>query len=146
MKSIYDIQTADELIQRIHSLQETAAPSWGRMTVGQMVRHCAQWDEMAQGKTIYRQSLLGKLFGRMAKSAMMKDEPMKKNMPTVPAFVIKDQPDLATEKASWIRLVGDYANSGNEGFVHPFFGWLPREQAGVIAYKHADHHLRQFGV
>jgi hypothetical protein len=39
-----------------------------------------------------------------------------------------------------------YANYSNPGFVHDFFGKMTDEQIGIFAYKHADHHLRQFGV
>jgi hypothetical protein len=33
-----------------------------------------------------------------------------------------------------------------EGFMHPFFEQLTAEQAGRKAYKHIDHHLRQFNA
>lgn len=29
---------------------------------------------------------------------------------------------------------------------HPFFGKMSARQWGMIAYKHVDHHLRQFGA
>lgn len=31
-------------------------------------------------------------------------------------------------------------------FCHPFFGKMKAKQWGVLAHKHIDHHLRQFGV
>jgi hypothetical protein len=37
-------------------------------------------------------------------------------------------------------------NYSNEDFIHDFFGKMTKEQIGVFAYKHTDHHLRQFGV
>ena len=144
MKSIFDKTTRDELINRINSLNENSQAQWGKMTVAQMVKHCVQWDEMALGKTKYKQSFIGKLFGKMALEDMMKDEPAKKNMPTVPSFKITDTPDLATEKEKWIKSLDEYANFSNEGFIHPFFGAMTKENTGYMVYKHIDHHLRQF--
>lgn len=33
-----------------------------------------------------------------------------------------------------------------DDFMHPFFGKITREQIGYLAYKHDDHHLRQFNA
>ena len=75
---------------------------------------------------------------------MLKDEPMKPNLLTVPSFKISGNGDVAAIKAKWINVLGEHAEQKSSGFVHPFFGKLTAEQAGRIAYKHIDHHLRQF--
>ena len=144
MKSIFDKNTRDELINRINSLNENSAPQWGKMTASQMMKHCSQWDEMALGKMKYKQSFLGKLLGKMGLKDMLKDEPLKKNLPTVPSFKITEQPDFAEEKKKWLRLLDEYKNISNDGFIHPFFGALSKENTGYMVYKHIDHHLRQF--
>jgi hypothetical protein len=144
MKTILDAATRAEVRARINALQESSRPQWGKMNVSQMMKHCAQWDEMAQGKKKYKQSWLGKLFGRMALKTMMKDEPMKRNLPTVPSFIVNETVDFANEKQKWIALIGGYEDMPNEELVHPFFGRLSKEAAGFMAYKHMDHHLRQF--
>lgn len=144
MKSIFDNIVRDELIERIKTLSENSNAQWGKMNVSQMVKHCAQWDEMALGKKKYRQSLLGKLIGKIALKDMMKDEPVKKNLPTLSSFKIKENPDFAEEKGKWLRLIDQYNQLSGDGFIHPFFGALTKEQTGYIAYKHINHHLRQF--
>jgi hypothetical protein len=144
MKTVFDKETRDELKNRINSLNENSKAQWGKMTVSQMIRHCAQWDEMALGKKEYKQSFIGRLFGKVALKDMMKDEPVKKNLPTVPAFKIKGNADVAEEKKKWINLLGEYEYFSNDGFIHPFFGKLSKEQTGYMVYKHVDHHLRQF--
>lgn len=111
-----------------------------------MLKHCTQWDEMALGKTKYKRSFLGKLVGKFALKAMMKDEPMKKNLPTVPSFIIKENADVVEEKKKWLTLLDEYDNISEGGFLHPFFGTITKEQTGYMAYKHIDHHLRQFNV
>ena len=67
-------------------------------------------------------------------------------MPTVPSFKIKNDAGFAEEKEKWIRLLSEYKNLSGDGFMHPFFGPLTKEDTGVMVYKHADHHLKQFGA
>ncbi len=144
MKSVFDKTTRDELKARINSLTENSTAQWGKMSVAQMIKHCSQWDEMALGKTIYKQSFIGKLFGKVALKDMMKDQPMKKNLPTVPSFKIKEAGSVAEEKKKWISLLDEYAHYSGNGFIHPFFGAMTKEQTGYLVYKHANHHLGQF--
>ena len=146
MKSLFESSTRQELMERINSLNANSTSSWGKMNLAQMLKHCTLWDEMALGKKKYKQSLLGRLFGKWALKNMMKDEPMKKNLPTVPSFIIREVADVAAEKNKWIQLVSEYEYFNNDGFIHPFFGSMTKENTGFMAYKHADHHLRQFGV
>ncbi len=94
MKSVFDKTTRDKLKNRINSLNENSSAQWGKMTVSQMMKHCSQWDEMTLGKKQYKQSFLGKLFGKMALKDTMKDEPVKKDLPTVPSFKITEHVDF----------------------------------------------------
>jgi hypothetical protein len=144
MKSVFDKTTRDELISRIESLNENSTAQWGKMNLYQMLKHCILWEEMLLGKKQYRQSFLGRLFGKIALKNMLKDEPMKPNLPTVPSFKTSGTGDIAAAKAEWIDLLTKHEQQKSAGFVHPFFGQLTPEQAGSMAYKHIDHHLRQF--
>lgn len=145
MKTVFDKATRDELIARIGNIDAYSTALWGKMTVYQMLKHCTQWDEMAAGRRVYKRLLLGRLIGKMVLRGMVKDDtPMKPNMPTVPEFIVTGSGDVPAEKAKWITLIEGYAVYPNRGFVHPFFGALTHEQVGILAFKHADHHLRQF--
>lgn len=144
MKTLFDSATRAELITRISNLNENSAPQWGKMTVYQMIKHCAKWEEMLLGKTLYKQSLLGKIVGKFALKDMLKDKPIKPNLPTVPSFKVTGTGDVAAAKKEWIDLLDEHTGKTPAGFMHPFFGRLTAEQAGQMAYKHIDHHLRQF--
>ena len=144
MKSIFDQSTRDEIKSRIQLLNENSKAQWGKMEISQMMRHCTKWDEMALGKTIYKQSLIGRLFGKLALKDILKDAPMKRNVPTVPSFKVKECVNAAEEKAKWLRLLDEYGVYSGNGYIHPFFGMMTKEQTGYLAYKHMDHHLRQF--
>lgn len=144
MKSVFDNSVREELISRINLLDENSIAKWGKMNVYQMIKHCTLWEEMLLGKKQYSQSFLGRLFGKIALKDMLKDKPIKPNLPTVPSFKITNNGDVTKAKAEWLSLLAEHGKKQNPGFVHPFFGKLTAEQAGRIAYKHIDHHLRQF--
>jgi hypothetical protein len=145
MKTIFDKTTNEELISRINKLNENCKPQWGKMTVYQMLKHCTLWEEMISGKTKYKRMFLGRVFGKMVLKRIMKDEsPLKRNTPTLSELVIKGHGDVLSEKLKWIAQIGEHEHFSNPGFVHPFFGKMTKEEIGVLVYKHADHHLRQF--
>lgn len=148
MKTIFDKSAREELITRINTLQENSVPEWGRMNIYQMVKHCIVWEEWIQGvhKPKYRQEFIGLIFGKMALKNMIKDEkPFSRNVPTSNAFKVKEKHgDVESDKKKWITLLKGYENYSNPGFIHDFFGKMTEEQIGILAYKHTDHHLRQF--
>ena len=148
MKTILDAATREELIRRIHALTETSPRQWGTMTPYQMAKHCTLWEEMTQGRnSAYKRSFIGRLIGPMVLKAVLKDDkPIKRNSPTVSGFKVGDTGDLSQQKQQWITSIEGYAHFSNPNFVHPFFGKMTKEQVGQLAYKHDDHHLRQFNI
>ena len=135
-------------IARIQKLNEGSTAAWGKMSVYQMLKHNRLWDEMVYGNTHYKRAFLGRLFGRIALRAVLKDDTaLGKNSPTIPALKIKEAcGNVEAEKEKWIAMIKGYGHFSNETLDHPFFGKMNKEQIGYMVYKHADHHLRQFGV
>jgi len=109
-------------VDRINGLNEQSRPQWGKMTVYQMIMHCAKWEDMLLGKTLYKQSFLGRIIGKFALKDMLKDEPVKPNLPTVPSFKMTDNGDVETAKKQWLDLLAEHTGREPAGFVHPFFG------------------------
>lgn len=146
MKTIFDKTTRDELIKRINMLNENSTSQWGKMNIYQMLKHCTLWDEMAQGKNKYKRVFIGRLFGKMALNDFIKDDsPFKQNIPGLSKLKVKEKNgNVASESKKWITSIEEYENFSNLDFVHPFFGKITKEQVGLLAYKHTDHHLRQF--
>lgn len=149
MKTIFDPSVREALIQRISSIGEDSQGQWGRMNVFQMVAHNTYWNDWIlhpEGRH-YKQTLLGKVFGKIALRKMIGSEaPFDRNVPTSAEFKVQQtHGDLEAEKLKWIALTRDYETYDNPGFIHDFFGTMTREQIGVLVYKHTDHHLRQFG-
>ena len=146
MKTVFDKTNRDELISRINKLDENNTPQWGKMTVYQMVKHGRLWEEMISGKLKCKRSFLGRLFGKMALKGFLKeDKPLRRNTPTSPELKVTDNDgDITSEKKKWIALIEENAHFPKPSFVHPFFGKMTKEQIGFLAYRHIDHHLRQF--
>ena len=150
MKTVFEKTTREELIRRIHSLNENNTALWGKMNVYQMTKHCTIWDIWVLGKNnpTYKQEFIGKIFGKGALINNVKDDsPLKRNMPSGKAFMVKEtNGTVDMQKNIWAELIAEYEHFSNPDFIHDFFGKMNKEQIGIFAYKHADHHLRQFGA
>lgn len=147
MKTIFDKNTVNELIERINSLTTKNKAQWGKMDAYQMVKHCTLSEEMYLGKKQYDRLFIGRIFGKMTLKTILKNEaPMKKNEPTHDSFKINGSGDVEAEKTKWIKLLNEYSTFSNHQFSHPFFGQMNKEQIGLYVYKHTDHHLRQFNL
>ena len=145
MKTVFDKATRDELAGRINTLGENTPAQWGKMNVSQMLKHCVLTDELYLGKKQYKRSFIGRLLGKMVLNRVLKDEsPLKRNTPTLPELRVIQNVDVAAEKTRWISTIEEYGHFSKPGCMHPFFGEMTKEQVGYLAYKHADHHLRQF--
>lgn len=150
LKSLFDPAVRIELVGRIQSLTENSTAQWGKMNVQQMARHCIIWNQWVLGPSDlpYKQSLLGKVFGKMAlKSNLNDDRPLQRKMPAGKGFTVKAETSpLEPLKEQWVATIQAYEKYSNPAFVHDFFGEMTQEQIGQFGYKHMDHHLRQFGV
>lgn len=150
MKNIFDNQTINEFKVRINQLNPEAQPAWGKMNVFQMLKHCTENERMMVREKNYKRVFIGRIFGKMALKKNIKDDaPLAKNSPTNPELIFTGTGDIAQQKQLWIALLEKYPNMQSNDyadFVHPFFGKMDSEQISRFAYKHVDHHLRQFGV
>lgn len=148
MKSILDSDVRRELLSRIEVLTADHKAQWGKMNAYQMVKHCTLCDDMYHGDLKIKRAFIGRLIGPSALKQVLKDDsPFMKNRPTGdPLKTTSFSGDFDNEKKEWKKRLDKYADFGVTNFIHPFFGPMTREQIGFIAYKHADHHLRQFGV
>jgi hypothetical protein len=148
MKTIFEPSTITELTNRINSLSPQHQAQWGTMNVFQMTKHCALCDDMFLGKIKIKRVFIGRLIGKkILKKSLEEGRPFGKNSPTAPVLKTTETTgDIEKLKKEWLDRVSQYASFNNFDFVHPFFGPMSKDQIGIFAYKHADHHLRQFGA
>ncbi len=147
--NIFNQEENLKLQQRIEGLESRTQPVWGKMNAAQMVLHCQKPLDVADGKLILKRSLIGFLFGKMAKNDFLKKDEFKKNLPTAPQFKIETTPEFEKERSILLELVKKFGTMGPKVIVnkkHPFFGTMTDEEWGILQYKHLDHHLKQFGL
>lgn len=135
-----------ELQDRLAKLSPDSPRRWGRMSPGQMLRHLAGAIRMATGDLeIARRSSPLRLFP--LKQLIIFVLPFPPGAPTAPALVVNGEVDFEAERGTVAELLGAFARRDLGAWPeHPVFGALNREQWGVLVWKHADHHFRQFGV
>jgi hypothetical protein len=149
MKNLFDKDTYAEITERLGKLGPQSKGLWGKMNVAQMLAHSKEAFKVPLSDKKMPRMFLGLLIGWMIKPKLYNDSPWKRNLPTAPNFIIKDQRDFEQEKKELLELINKFHQRGpaNVGrFPHPMFGSFTSEQWGKSMYKHLDHHLQQFGV
>lgn len=147
MKSIYNSNDNQELVNRINQINSESKPLWGKMSADQMCEHCLLTSNVAFGKQELKINFLMKLVGKMMKNKVFNWE-FKKNSPTAPEFIVKNSVDLDKSKAELIKNIQLLQNGQKNITVmnHPFWGKMTYEDWDKLMYNHMDHHLKQFGV
>jgi hypothetical protein len=149
MRNLFEAATLQEVTVRMAQLRPDSTRVWGTMNAAQMLAHCSAAMEVAVGLKSPPRSLIGRLLGRFAKSRVLNEQPLRRNMPTDPSFVVKDDPDFVVQRQRLQGLADRFATGGPARCTrhpHSFFGPLTPEEWAAMMYKHLDHHLRQFGV
>ena len=142
-----------EYIPLLHKLKTDQKGVWGKMDGQQMVEHMRDVCKVANGKMAL--PLMNTDPEKLAKARdfMMSNEPFKENtrVPVMPEdprahkyasleeAITKLEPELND-----VFVV--YAADAHKKLMHPMFGELDYEQQIHYLYKHAQHHLRQFGL
>lgn len=74
--------------------------------------------------------------------------PFPRGVPTAPELKDTEVGEWETDRAALLAAVERFAARAEEKEwpEHPAFGALSRRAWGVLAYRHLDHHLRQFGA
>lgn len=148
-KNLFQPGTVAELHARLARLTPESPRGWGRMTVGQMVAHCAMVMEDAVGDRRPPRQLIGRIIGPLARGQLMSARPISRNAPTDQALIPTSAHELDAERARLALLIDRFAAGGAAGVTthpHRFFGRMTPDQWATWMYKHLDHHLRQFGV
>lgn len=148
MRSFWQQDTRDATLARLARLTPDARPAWGRMDAPQMVAHMADALRMTFGDLPTRPKRTPLLRAFPLKHLLIYVVPFPKGAPTAKELVARAPGDWAVEGRDCRALVERFATERRDRAwpAHPAFGALTAEQWGIIAYRHMDHHLRQFGV
>ena len=148
MKSIFEDNTYNKVIERVKSLNENSERQWGKMTPAQMAWHCQGPLNIMLGKNHYGMTRPNYFAIWFFKKSLYSDKLWRKNLPTAKFLKTVEDKDFQTEKAKLLELLSEVGeNLNKQGWgKHPGFGYFTDEQWGKMQYKHLDHHLRQFGL
>lgn len=146
-KSLYNARARQELLARLERLTPDATPLWGRMTAPRMLAHLADWMLMAKGE-LKAAAKNRPLRYPLVKQLVIYWLPFPKGVPTAPELISRKPLEWAIERAAvrqhvlWFESLNPNATWPE----HPAFGKMTPRAWGVLAYRHMDHHFRQFGV
>lgn len=145
--SIFQPPAHQQFRQRVAQLSPSSTPLWGRMNAAQMLAHL----NLAIGCAVQRCQLPNEsnlLSRTVVKWGVLYLMPrFGRNFPTGKSITITDPHHFAAEQSAFIQILEQLPQQPANAFgSHPLFGKLSRREWGILAYKHIDHHLRQFGV
>lgn len=151
VKSLFDAQNNQEIIDRINKLTPLTEAQWGSMNVSQMMAHLQVTLNLAfDNIEIKPNKIISFLFGKRFLRNIVKDErPFEKNLPTFKEAKNLGARQFEPEKKQLLELVKNFQAKGPNGITkkpHPLFGSMTAQDWDILQYKHLDHHLRQFGV
>lgn len=150
MENLYSDEDFAQLLIRIAALNPLKAARWGRMSIGQMLVHCAIQAKIATGE-VKAEKQEGPFFYRTAIGRWL-------SLYAIPWPHGIDTPSVMNMETNGVA-VGDF-ESGRAGLIaaledirtlvrlhpHPFYRNIHRKHWGRLIWVHLDHHLRQFGV
>ena len=146
-KSLANSVVRDEMLDRLERLSPDARARWGRMNATQMLAHLVDWMAMAEG------SLATAPIRKVLRYPPLKQLaiywlPFPRNVMTAPELKARRPKDWSIElETVRQRLSGFDRIAGRVDWPHhPVFGRMTRRAWCVFAYRHMDHHFRQFGV
>ncbi|MGZ5189856.1 MAG: hypothetical protein ACXWCZ_02490 [Flavisolibacter sp.] len=128
-------------------------PTWGKMTLQQMIEHFTDYVRIASGKTVFTDIITPAENLERSRDFLMSDKPFRENtpnplMPQVPAPVRNPSAEHAIKelKKEFDYFFTVFEKNNLKVTRNPFFGDLNFDQNVHLLHKHAQHHLKQFGV
>jgi hypothetical protein len=140
-----------EIVEAIERLDDAASPHWGRMRPQQMVEHLLWALDLSTGRASTQCFAKGEEVPRL-KAFLKSSRPTPREFMN-PALVGGLPPlrygNLGEAKAALRRGLErflDGPRSPEKMYTHPLFGPVGYDEWHRTHYKHAYHHLLQFGL
>lgn len=148
MSSFASSEVKSAVRKRIEGLTADTPRLWGRMTSHQTVCHLTDGYRMLAGDRHPKRAdnFISRSVVRFV--ALHTTMAWPKGVKTVSEA---DQEQGGTKPTEWDRDVAELLRRVDEfqardGHPHPIFGPLNENEWNVWGFRHADHHLRQFGL
>ncbi len=148
MGSILNETDRAAITSRVRSLSSSSTRRWGTLDVTRMLKHLHLSALMALGE-MEVPSANKRVFQVFPfKHLLLYVVPFPKGAPTAPRLKPDAAASIEEERTALLELIERLGTGPRDGAGpnHPLFGPLTWREWGVVTYKHADHHLKQFGA
>lgn len=150
MKSVFNPQDVEEIIDRINKLTPETQRLWGKMSVSQMLAHCnVAYEVVYESKHPKPNPIFKFIATTFIKKHLVNEVPYPKSTRTAPVFIVSDDKDFSKEKDRLIGFIRKTLELGESHFENKesySVGRLTAQEWNNMFYKHLDHHFKQFGV
>ena len=152
MKTIAQDECKVELIRRLRTVRPESTARWGRMSPHQMLCHLSDAFRIVTGQRAVRSASNPLRRTAVKWIALYVPLPWPAGIPTLPEL---DQHGGGTPPADFSEDVREVESLLNQIATlprnadwpdHPIFGRMSQAAWLRWAYRHVDHHLRQFGA
>jgi len=142
----------EELTKKLSHIDPATKALWGKMNVPQMTEHMSEMFRLASGKILLGIETPEENIPKM-QAFVQSDKPFRENtanklLPDTPwpakHTTIKESIEELQEEINHFFSV--FEIEPEKIIPNPFFGNLNYELQVQLLYKHAQHHLRQFGA
>ena len=150
--SLLDSAKRDSIINRINQLKADNKAAWGKMNAHQMLCHCTDQLRISLGEKGTPEEKAGVVARTVLKFLVLNVISIPKNVPTSPKVdQMKDgtKPiDFESDRKTLIEYIEKFVNAADKDASTPHFkfGAMSKKDWAILANKHLDHHLKQFGV
>ena len=138
--------------KELEKLDADVPRKWGKMNVQQMIEHFCDSMRTASGRLVLPTLTADEHIPRM-QAFMESEKPFKENTPNQHMSDTPEPLKHATKQEAVNELQAEidhffavYEAEAGKRIQNPFFGNLNFDQQVQLLYKHAMHHLRQFGA
>lgn len=138
------------LLDRINLLAPESQRRWGTLGVGAMLAHLADGFRIAMGEmpepTRSRRTPLRLAPVRWL--VLRLPAPLPRNAPSDPAFFVTSAGEFEHDRQDLLETIDRFVAAPAERRwpSHPLFGRMNKGEWDLLAWRHVDHHLQQFGV
>jgi len=150
MNSLSEAGAVEALVARLAKLHEKRPRAWGKMTPHEMLCHLNDSFAGVMGERpissvdTWSTRTIIKYIALHTSVTWPKGRPTR---PEVDQTVGGTKPtDFERDREQTIALLRRFAAPDTRCVQHPIFGPLTRDEWMIWAFKHTDHHLRQFAL
>lgn len=148
MGSILTDSDRTNIVRRLESLSASSTRRWGSLDVVGMLQHLNLSARMTLGELPVASSNKRAFQMFPLKHLILYVLPFPKGAPTAAELKPAAASSFEAERTALLERLERIGTGPTEraGPAHPLFGSMTWREWGVVTYKHADYHLKQFGA